>query len=75
MVIFYVYSASLTVIEIVNRNKNEASLQLLNIEYQQIEEKYFELLQNLNLSQAYSLGFIDEKKGGFAVRQTTVARR
>lgn len=75
IVSFYIYFVSLTMIEIVNRNKNETTFQSINLEYQKIEERYFELLENLNLDQAYSLGFIDEKKSGFAVRQTTVARR
>ncbi len=72
---FYVYFAGVTIFQIINKTNNNEHLQSVSSDYQQLEEKYFEVLNDVDFEHALSLGFIEQGKGEFAVRQTTVAQR
>lgn len=72
---FYVYFSGNTIFQIINKNNNAKHLQTVGFDYQQLEESYLKLIDGIDLDYAYSLGFVEQKKGDFAVRQTTVAQR
>lgn len=73
--IFYVYFAGATIFQIISKTNNNKHLQSVSSDYQQLEEKYFQVLNDIDFERALSLGFIEQGKSEFAVRQTTVAQR
>lgn len=73
--VFYIYFSASAVYHMIDRNIKTRQLESIFIEYQQAEEAYLGLLNEVNLDHAISLGFVENNKGGFAVRQTTVAQR
>lgn len=73
--VFYIYFVGITIFQIINKTNNNKHLQSVSLDYQQLEEKYFEILNDVNFEQALSLGFVEQGKSEFAVRQTTVAQR
>jgi len=73
--ILYVYFAGTTIFQIINKNNNTKHFQTISFQYQQLEENYLKLIDEVDLDYARSLGFVEQKKGDFAVRQTTVAQR
>jgi hypothetical protein len=67
----------LTINKIIDKNISFQRLQILNSDYQKLEENYFELLNKLDLNYARSLGFIEigQKQTNLVVRQTIVSQR
>lgn len=72
---FYIYFSASAVYHMIGRNMKTKQMESIFIEYQQAEETYLKLLNEVNLDHAISLGFVENNEGGFAVRQTTVAQR
>jgi hypothetical protein len=72
---FYLYFLGVTIKGIIDGSGNAKHLQTANYEYQQLEENYYKLLNRLDLEYAHSLGFVDQPKNEFAVRETVVAQR
>lgn len=73
--ILYVYFAGSTIFQIINKNNNIKHFQEISFRYQQLEESYLKIIDEVDLNYTYSLGFVEQKGGNFAVRQTTVAQR
>ncbi|MFA4890326.1 MAG: hypothetical protein WC587_01690 [Candidatus Paceibacterota bacterium] len=72
---FYLYFLGATIKGIINSSDNTKRLQTVSSEYQQLEENYYTLLGRFNLEYAHSLGFVDQPKNEFAVREIAVAQR
>lgn len=72
---FYLYFLGATIKGIIDSGNNIKRLQTANYEYQQLEENYYKLLGRFNLEYAHSLGFVDQPKNEFAVREVAVAQR
>lgn len=72
---FYLYFLGATIKGIIDSGNNVKRLQTANYEYQQLEENYYQLLGRFNLEYAHSLGFVDQPKNEFAVREVAVAQR
>jgi len=73
--IFYIYFVGVIIFQIINKNNNNQHFQSVSSNYQQLEEKYFEVIKDVDLDHALSLGFVEQGNGEFVVRQTTVAQR
>jgi len=71
---FYVYFMGSMIFEIVDRKGSVRDFQKISAEYQQLEEKYFNLSGEFNLEYAKSLGFVSQTQNDVVVRQTAVAR-
>ena len=71
----YLYFLGVTIKGIIDNGGNAKHLQTTNYEYQQLEENYYKLLNRLDLEYARSLGFVDQPRNEFAVRETVVAQR
>ncbi len=71
---FYIYFMGSMVFEIVDRKGNARDFQKISAEYQQLEEKYFNLSGEFNLEYAKSLGFVSQTQNDVVIRQTAVAR-
>lgn len=72
---FYLYFLGVTIKGIIDSSGNTKILQTANYQYQQLEENYYQLLGRVDLEYAHSLGFVDQPKNEFAVRETVVAQR
>jgi len=72
---FYLYFLGATIKGIIDSGNNIKRLQTANYEYQQLEENYYKLLNRIDLEYAHSLGFVDQPKNEFAVRDAVVAQR
>ena len=72
---FYLYFLGVTIKGIISSSNNVKHLQAVNYEYQQLEENYYKTLNQLDLEYAHSLGFVDQLKNEFAVREAVVAQR
>ncbi|MFH1956157.1 MAG: hypothetical protein ABIJ28_00710, partial [Patescibacteria group bacterium] len=73
--ILYFYFASSTIFYIINKNNGLGKINSINLDCQGLEENYFAMANDLNLDTMFEKGFVEETKGNFAVRQTTMAQR
>lgn len=72
--IFYLYFLINTIHAVVESRNNHKNIQIISQEYQSLENKYFHLLERIDIDYARQLGFVDQPlKTDYIVRQTDVA--
>lgn len=71
--IFYLSFVNITVRETIGRTRNLHAFQEANLEYQELESAYFDLIGGFDLEYIHSLGFVDQRGGDFVTRQAQTA--
>ena len=72
--VLYLYFLNNTIQAIVESKNNYKNIQIISQEYQNLENKYFNLLGKIDIDYARQMGFVDQaQKVDYIVRQTAVA--
>lgn len=72
--VFYLYFLNNTIQAVVESKNNYKNIQIISQEYQNLESKYFNLLEKIDIDYARQIGFVDQsQKVDYIVRQTAVA--
>ncbi len=72
--VFYVYFVNAAVGEIFAKKHNLSNLQNIRLEYQQMEENYFDIIGKIDMDYALSLGFVSQEQNDLIVRSSAVVR-